>query len=201
MSKTFVIADLHFGHQGVCNFTRDDGSKLRPWSYYKDMDAALIENWNAVVAKEDKVYVLGDVAMHHRSIAKIGECNGDKVLIKGNHDQGKLSQYVPFFRDIRAYWQLSRCLLSHIPVHPESLGRWRANIHGHTHYRRVLLGTESASHLGEAKIASIDPRYICVSVEHTNYAPRLWDDVLKEVEKNNNETASFVPKLRGSEAS
>lgn len=189
MSKTFVIADLHFGHQGMCNFTRDDGSKLRPWTYYKDMDDALVANWNAVVTKDDKVYVLGDVAMHHRSIAKIGECNGDKVLIKGNHDQGKLSQYAPFFRDIRAYWQLSKCLLSHIPIHPESLGRWRANIHGHTHYRRVLLGTE------------YDPRYICVSVEHTNYAPRLWDDVLKEVEKNNNEAASFAPKLRRSEAS
>jgi calcineurin-like phosphoesterase family protein len=113
--------------------------------------------------------VLGDVAMHHRNLAPLALMHGDKVLIKGNHDQAKLSQYAPYFRDIRAYWQLGGCLLSHIPVHPESLSRWRANIHGHTHDRRVMLGDEP------------DTRYVCVSVEQTDYRPVLLDVVLARI--------------------
>ena len=131
MSKaTFLIADLHLGHAGMCAFTRKDGSKLRPWATPAEMDAELVKRWNETVRPQDKVYVLGDVAMHHRNLATLHQMHGDKVLIKGNHDQAKLSQYTAVFRDIRAYWQLCGCLLSHIPVHPESLSRWRANIHG-----------------------------------------------------------------------
>lgn len=174
MSATFLIADPHFGHQGMCEFKRADGTKLRPWSYYKDMDEALVANWNETVRPQDKVYVLGDVAMHPRSLDTIGRCHGDKVLIKGNHDQAKLSRYAQFFRDIRAYWQLAGCLLSHIPIHPESLSRWKANIHGHLHYRRVMR-TEWG------KTDEIDPRYICVSVEHTDYRPILLESVLAQV--------------------
>jgi calcineurin-like phosphoesterase family protein len=168
-AATFLIADLHLGHKGMCEFTRADGSKLRPWSTPEEMDAELVRRWNETVRPQDKVYVVGDVAMHPRNLITLGRMHGDKVLIKGNHDQAKLSQYAPYFRDIRAYWQLGRCLLSHIPIHPESLSRWRANIHGHTHYRRVMDGDKP------------DPRYICVSVEQTDYRPILLDRVLEQV--------------------
>lgn len=167
--NTFLIADLHFGHQGMCVFTRDDGSKLRPWVNADEMDEALIENWNETVGVKDKVYVLGDVALNPKHLRTIWGCHGDKVLIKGNHDQAKLSQYAGYFRDVRAYWQLAGCLLSHIPIHPESLSRWHANIHGHTHYRRVL------------KDGQIDPRYFCVSVEQIDYRPIALDAVIKRL--------------------
>jgi calcineurin-like phosphoesterase family protein len=32
MRTTWLIADTHFGHLGVCKFLRNDGiTKLRPW--------------------------------------------------------------------------------------------------------------------------------------------------------------------------
>ena len=52
MTKTWVIADTHFGHANICNFTRNDGSPLRPWDDVTEMDEALIQNWNGVVSPE-----------------------------------------------------------------------------------------------------------------------------------------------------
>lgn len=169
MTTTWVIADPHFGHDGMCRFLGDDGRKIRPWDNTHDMDEALVENWNSLVRPTDKVYVVGDVAMKSKHLPTIHRCHGDKILIKGNHDQGKLNEYTRYFRDVRAYWQLGGCLLSHIPIHPDSLSRWRANIHGHLHTRVVM------------KDGAPDPRYICVSVEQTGFRPIALDEVLKRV--------------------
>lgn len=129
-----------------------------------------MDRWNAVVRPSDKVYHLGDLAMARRHIATIGRCNGTKVLIKGNHDLFNLDDYTPFFKDIRGSHVLAGKLLTHIPVHPASLERWGANIHGHLHSERVL-GADGQQ----------DPRYACVSVEQTGFAPVALDEVLLRV--------------------
>lgn len=165
--KVFLIADTHFGHQGMCEFLREDGTKLRPFTTAAEMDECLVMRWNQIVRPEDKVYVLGDVSMGHHGLWTMARCHGDKILIKGNHDQEKLSKYATVFRDVRAYWQLAKCILSHVPIHPQSIGRWRANIHGHLH-DRVITGPDG----------NPDPRYLCVSVEHTDYRPILLEDAL-----------------------
>lgn len=170
MPNTFLIADTHFGHAGVCRFCASDGTKLRPWEDPADMDEALVDRWNAVVRPSDKVYHLGDLAMARRHIATIGRCNGTKVLIKGNHDQFALDDYTPYFKDVRGSHVLAGKLLTHIPVHPASLERWGANIHGHLHSERVL-GADGQP----------DPRYACVSVEQIGFAPVALDEVLLRV--------------------
>lgn len=167
--KTFLVADTHFGHQGVCRFLREDGSKLRPWDNYADMDRELVARWNAKVGPKDKVYHLGDVLINRRAFGVLNELNGDKVLIRGNHDIFKDAEYTPFFRSIRGSHVLNNMLLTHIPVHPDSMGRFTVNLHGHLHYRSVMLGDTP------------DPRYLCLSVEHTDYAPIDFNEVLSRV--------------------
>lgn len=168
-SLPFLIADPHFGHEGVCRFLRADGSKLRPWTSAAEMDEALVARWNAVVSTTDKVYVLGDVVINRRALQTLWRLNGDLILIKGNHDIFKPQDYSRF-RDVRGYHILGNCILSHIPIHPESLSRWKANIHGHLHAGRVMLGD------------AVDSRYYCVSVEHMDFAPRRLDVVLAAIE-------------------
>ncbi len=80
-------------------------------------------------------------------------------LIKGNHDKEKLSVYSKYFDDIRGTHQVGGMILSHIPIHPESLGRWNWNVHGHLHCNRVKLDGVP------------DPRYKCVCMEQINYTP------------------------------
>ena len=160
MAKTFLTADTHFGHAGVCRFSRDDGTPLRPWDDPSEMDEALIERWNSVVGPGDKVYHLGDVAIPKRGLKCLERLNGTKVLIRGNHDIFKITDYLPYFKDVRGCHYMDGIVLTHIPVHPDNLARWKGNIHGHLHYRRILLPD-----------GSIDQRYQCVCVEHTNYTP------------------------------
>jgi calcineurin-like phosphoesterase family protein len=64
--KRFLVADTHFGHVGVCNFLRDDGTKLRPWTNYEQMDADMVKLWNDTVGPKDTVYHLGDVVIKDR---------------------------------------------------------------------------------------------------------------------------------------
>lgn len=175
MSKNvFFTADSHFGHLGVCQFLRDDGSKLRPFSTAEEMDEVLIARWNERVKPEDKVYHLGDVVINRRAMKTLYRLNGDKVLIKGNHDIFDLKEYLKHFRDIRGYHVMGGMILSHIPIHEESLGRFGVNVHGHLHYRRVMRDNGYGGQI-------VDHRYHCVSVEHTDWAPISFDELKERV--------------------
>lgn len=159
------MADPHFGHAGVCRFTRSDGSKLRPWDDPDRMTEDMIQWYNELVHPEDRVYILGDVAMNRKALDRsVPRLNGRKVLVKGNHDVDKLSYYAQHFDDVRAYVVKKGFIMSHIPIHPGSMGRWVVNIHGHLHYQTVG-----------------DKRYFCASVEHTDYRPILLDRILEKV--------------------
>src|ERR1700743_2353660 len=158
MPSVWLTSDTHFGHVGVTKFLKEDGSKLRPWDNIYDMDDALVENWNSVVKPTDKVYHLGDVVINRRAFSTLFRLNGEKVLIKGNHDLFRLEEYLPHFKDIRAYHVMDNLILSHIPIHPDSKGRFRGNIHGHLHSNSLD-----------------DPWYKCVCVEQTNFTPILFE--------------------------
>lgn len=45
MPSVFLVSDTHFGHAVVCRFTRDDGTKLRPWDSAEEMDEAMVKAW------------------------------------------------------------------------------------------------------------------------------------------------------------
>lgn len=161
MSNTFLISDNHFGHDNFLSFQDEAGNKIRTFSNVEEMDEHMIEKWNSVVKPSDKVYHLGDVCFSFKVLEKImPRLNGIKVLIKGNHDNLKMSQYMQFFKDVRASHQLDKFVLTHIPIHTDSIGRGaKGNIHGHTHERCVMLDGIK------------DSRYINVCVEQTNYTP------------------------------
>lgn len=178
MPAVFLVSDTHFGHAGVCRFTRNDGcTPLRPWDDPNEMDEAMVKAWNERVRPNDKVYHLGDVVINRRALTTLGRLNGDKVLIRGNHDIFKDEDYTPYFRSLRGYHVMNGMILSHIPVHPESLGRFGVNIHGHTHANRVMVPLATSGVLDR-----IDTRYHCVCVEQTpDFAPILFEDVIARI--------------------
>ena len=139
MPAVFLVSDTHFGHHGVCRFTRGDGvTKLRPWDDPHEMDEAMVERWNDTVRPNDKVYHLGDVVINRKSLGIMSRLNGDKVLIRGNHDIFRDDEYRKYFRELRAYHVMNGMILSHIPVHEASLSRFKLNVHGHLHANRVM---------------------------------------------------------------
>lgn len=170
--RAWVVSDTHFGHVLLA-----DGVK-RPWTDIESMNAALVERWNSVVAPQDRVYHLGDVAINRKWVSVIGQCHGRKVLIKGNHDTHKLREYLPYFDDIRAckvYGGHGGVILTHIPVHESQLQRFPLNVHGHLHSDVVTRTVRMTSH---SFMTVPDPNYRNVCVEHTNYTPLLLDEIL-----------------------
>ena len=189
MPSVFLVSDTHFGHFGVCKFTRNDGvTKLRPWDTPEEMDEEMVKRWNETVRPNDKVYHLGDVVINRKALKTLHRLNGDKVLIRGNHDIFRDDEYREYFRELRAYHVMNGMILSHIPIHIESLGRFGTNIHGHLHANRVKkicgvnVKTNTMIHSEE-----IDPRYHCVCVEQTDYRPILFEDVIKRIQAEGGE--------------
>jgi len=158
-----------FGHSNILTFKRDDGSPLRNFANITEHDEYIIKQHKDRVRPGDKTYYLGDVAMSHKNLHLLGRMNGEKVLIKGNHDKCKLSQYLPYFKDIRGSHQFDGIIMTHIPIHPESLARWGVNIHGHLHYNRV-----------RDQYGRPDNRYFNVSMECLNdYTPISLEEIKK----------------------
>jgi calcineurin-like phosphoesterase family protein len=180
MPAVFLVSDTHFGHAGVCRFTDSvTGEKIRPWTDPEEMDEEMVKRWNETVRPNDKVYHLGDVVINRKALSIMSRLNGDKVLIRGNHDIFRDEEYRQYFRELRAYHVMNGMILSHIPIHPESLGRFGTNIHGHLHTGRVTMGNGYRS--------VIDTRYHCVCVEQTDFRPILFEDVIKKIEKEGGE--------------
>lgn len=156
MSNTFFIGDTHFGHVRVLEFE----AEARPFASIDEHDESLVDRWNAVVRKRDTVWHLGDVLFGRRSFRHLSRLNGTKKLVMGNHDCYPSALYLEHFNRIVGAAEVAGCLLTHIPVHVSQFRRYKANIHGHLHSRRID-----------------DPRYICVSAEQNNLTPVAIDDL------------------------
>lgn len=164
MPNIFIISDTHFGHDNMYKFVADDGSPARkPFTCAAECDEHMIAKWNEVVKPHDKVYHLGDVAIKKKDISMMSRLNGKKVLIRGNHDIFDLSDYTPYFYDIRGSHKLSDFILSHYPLHPESIKtKWcKGNIHGHVHLRSL----------------QNSPQYFNASVEVIQYTPKPLEEI------------------------
>ena len=167
MSKTWLVSDTHFHHANILNFVDSNtGLKVRPeFSSVDEMDEVMIERWNSVVNKGDKVYHLGDVFIGDKDKFKKlwPKLNGTKNLIVGNHDDIKFLTSGGFFKSVylERKFRDMKLHLSHIPLHqtqhetgaPGS-GNFLVNVHGHIHQNPSPAG-----------------RYINMSVEVINYTP------------------------------
>jgi calcineurin-like phosphoesterase family protein len=147
------------------------------------MDEEMVRRWNDRVRPNDKVYHLGDVVINRRALKTLARLNGDKVLIRGNHDIFRDDEYREYFRELRAYHVMNGMILSHIPLHEASLGRFGVNIHGHLHSARVKKARGVDAKTGATLYSDkVDIRYHCVCVEQTDYTPILFEDVIKRIE-------------------
>jgi calcineurin-like phosphoesterase family protein len=179
-SNVYITSDTHFGHPNIVKF-KANGQIMRPFDDYIQHDEFLIEKWNSVVRPQDKVYHLGDVCISRKSLKLLERLNGKKVLIRGNHDIFHLEDYAKYFKDVRACHKLDGCLLTHIPVHKSCMERFGCNIHGHTHANII----KKLSDIGSD---DIDPDYLNVCVEHTNYTPLHLDEVFDRIKKQGGST-------------
>lgn len=181
--EEFHVGDLHLGHNNIIRFRDSKDFPLRyrvedmeigifpPFETVQDHDDYLVDRWNKVVRKGDKVWVHGDVAFKREALLRVRELNGDKRLIMGNHDTFTTEAYLEAgFSKVYGAVERHGVILTHIPVHPSQLSRYRANVHGHLHDEKVRRPVYESP-------GPIDARYVNVSVEQTRFQPVSWDEL------------------------
>lgn len=79
----WLTADLHLGHGNIIEYTG------RPYGGVIEMNNDLVRRYNEVVAPGDEVWIVGDLALGKLdfSLRWVGEMNGTKYLVPGNHDR------------------------------------------------------------------------------------------------------------------
>lgn len=157
---TYLTADHHFGHAkiiGYCN---------RSFDTVEEMDAAMIERWNARVSSSDTVVHLGDFALasRERSAELLGVLNGYKVLLLGNHDRSRTAMLDCGFSEVfKGEYVLDGLRCVHDPADARP---GETTLAGHVH----AAWTEDARTDGT--------RIINVGVDVRGFAPVLVDEVL-----------------------
>lgn len=187
MVETWFTSDSHFGHKNILEYEK----QARPFETIEEMHTVLIDRWNSVVKPKDTVYHLGDFAFGRHNIAIAERLHGRKRLVMGNHDTYPTVEYLRYFDKLYGVMFWNRCILSHIPVHPDDLGsRCMLNVHGHLHSRVVLLPALYSQNVwtNPEGVVSIfpertpDKNYFNVSVEQNNLTPIHADVILKRLE-------------------
>jgi calcineurin-like phosphoesterase family protein len=159
MSNVWFSSDHHFFHKNILVYQ----PVSRPFATLEEMHEIMIERWNNLIKRFDKVYHLGDFAFGRANISIAARLNGNKRLILGNHDAYPMEEYAKYFKSIHGALHWNDCVLTHIPVHTSELEhRSKYNIHGHKH------------------LCSIDdPRYINVNCDVRNLTPINADELFK----------------------
>jgi calcineurin-like phosphoesterase family protein len=147
--EPLFAADLHFGQETVVKYRNHFKSSL-------EHDSIIYENISRQLNKKTTLYLLGDLCFSKDSLKYLKgfkELCHSVVVIGGNHCTEKISvvDLYESVSQVHFYKNKYGFTLSHMPIHPEHL-RGKLNVHGHLHTDLVK-----------------DPRYVCVSLEHTNY--------------------------------
>lgn len=200
MSKNiFFISDTHFGHANMLQFTNYDGTRMRPFNSIEELDELMIENWNEMVKPTDKIYHLGDVVYRCKNRDQIMQrLNGEKVLIKGNHDRDQLGWYMKYFKDIRGTFHIDgNYLLGHFPIHPDSKGRFVRQLHGHIHAQKVMKRECYIVNFRHDDLVTNmvpDPWYRNCCVEVNNWSPIPFEVIKEETDKLIEDGIIIIPK-------
>lgn len=183
----FVTSDLHLNHRNILSYCPHRGGPEVSDANVHSMNETIIRNWNELVKPADVVIILGDVAMGQIDHAPecIRRLNGDKMLVKGNHDVTltKRIRNDPdladlFLGGVFDYYEMShktedtyrKVLLnmSHYPFHSwNGMSKGTMMLHGHLH------GTPHG----------IKGRIKDVGMDTNNLRPYKLDDVVNELLK------------------
>ncbi len=161
MSRLLITSDLHLGHKNIHKFRKDLG-----YSNHDEHDRWLYDRIASSINKPDTVYFLGDVAFNKEWLHAIGniKCR-HKKLILGNHDRDHhtIEELVEVFDSVDSLLSKRNCWFTHCPIHPDEIRRRHFNIHGHTHGHCID-----------------DKRYLNVCVEHTDYKPISFEQLMEK---------------------
>lgn len=168
--SVFFTSDPHLGHKAIAKYR----SFVRSTEHNTEL---FVNDWNKTICKNDLVYMLGDVAFDNESLKLIGSLRGQKILVKGNHDDYVLTRAQgEVFEEIHGMISYKKTWLTHCPIHPHELRGRKLNVHGHVHNKSIM---RKKNIFWQEE----DPRYVnaCVDVVYPKYGTMFLSlDQIKE---------------------
>lgn len=182
MSKKFYIADWHYAHKNILSYDN------RPFSSIEEMNSELIRRWNEAVSTDDTVYILGDMFWCNtdEAIKVLDSLNGEKILIKGNHDRCNDRHFKSRFSKIVDYLEVEdngkHIVLSHypIPCFKNHFYGWY-HFYGHVHISFEYNMMERCKReMTELYNKLCNMFNVGAMMPYMDYTPRTADEIIKE---------------------
>ena len=173
----FYTSDLHFGHKNIIEYEN------RPFRTVEEMDEALILAWNRKVRKGDEVYILGDFGFISGERANIilRRLNGQKYLIRGNHDNSFLKDKT--FDRTRFEWIKDYATIkdgSHlICMFHYPIAVWDQQHHGALHLYGHVHSNKDGHH---PLVHNLGPNAINVGCDIHDFEPKTLGELLRKGE-------------------
>jgi calcineurin-like phosphoesterase family protein len=178
MSKLLLSSDLHLGHKNITKYRTQFPSADEHHNF-------VFENLASNIGKRDTLYLLGDVAFDKYWLEKVKsiKCQHKKLII-GNHDSEhhSIKELADAFDSIESLLSKRNIWFSHCPIHPQEMRGRLFNVHGHLHGK--LVGSEQAiyhEHIFQEYMFVPDKQYVNVCLEHTNYKPISFSEIMERV--------------------
>lgn len=94
--ETSFVSDTHFGHNNIMKYSPTRGIQMKEEGF-ECADTWLNNKWNNKIKENDLVIHMGDLFMgSNKKINFIKNLNGNKYLIRGNHDKFSNPEYNSF---------------------------------------------------------------------------------------------------------
>jgi len=164
MNDVFFTADTHFGHSRIIKYCN------RPFQNHEEMDESIIQRFNSVIKKGDRLYHLGDVAWSSWPVGQFFDRLNTKsvFLVWGNHD-GEFTRHP----NIICYWDLKRLKMPERSVYlcHYAMRSWCGKsdgvyqLYGHSHGTLPGLG-----------------RQMDVGVDTNNFYPYEWAEIRQRLD-------------------
>ena len=214
--ETYVISDTHFSHEEILKHCRRpwcvpnpaydptlpyDFRTNHPLAVTKESleahDQTIIDNWNSMVTKKDRVIIVGDFAFrNHAQYASM--LHGRKILVMGNHDD-MTREALKHFAEVYDFGCVKKVMTGATSQDGKIIkekvtfchyamrawpGSWDGTpaLHGHSHGRMPELDI----------LLSFD-----VGVDVWGYAPIPWEAIQRRIDEKRASMRSKGPAENG----
>jgi len=188
----YYISDLHFEHSNCIGFDN------RPFLNVKEMGEEIIKRWNSRVKPGDAVYILGDFCWSRDPkdwMYYLNRLNGQKFLIKGNHDIRMPKDLKKKFAQICDYKEITdkgrRIIMSHYPIityrssYNDNVYMFYGHVHNKTKEAQLITDIVNTIHnkpeeywQGPVRNCAQLCNVGCM-LDYMDYTPRTADEILK----------------------
>lgn len=184
-NKVYFTSDTHFNHFNIAKYCH------RPFESRKEMNDALIANWNKVVPEDGIVVHCGDFTLIREENLKDYEkiarnLNGRILLIRGNHDRVPLiiennpeSKFIAIVDMAKIVINGVRIIAAHYPLlaYP---AEYQVFGHIHTMSDGTCHGTDGPV------VAKLNKTQYDVGVDQNNFTPLSYWQLFDIFRRKNN---------------